>query len=169
MTWVDWVIVGFAVLAALQGLRRGPLAALTGLLAIVAAYLVASAWYKALGTFIRDAIQLSASWSDTVAFAGLLLFVYEVVALVVVFTFSAEKVPDALRLWGVAVGALRGVVLATALLIVVLASPPAEPLRRDVERSAVAPYTVMAYRGGLRALTAVAPGLAVFGSKDERF
>lgn len=170
MTWVDWAIAAFALFAALQGLRRGLLAALIGILAVVAAYLVASAWYEPLGAFLHDSVRLSPSWSDTVAFAALLLLVYDVIAILVVMAIRADRVRAALRLSGMVVGALRGVVLASALLVVALASPPAEPLRRDVDRSAIAPYAVTAYRGGLRTLAGVLPsGIAVFGTEDVRF
>lgn len=170
MTWVDWAIAAFALFAALQGLRRGLMAALIGILAVLAAYLVASVWYQSLGAFIHTSVRLSPSWSDTVAFAALLLLVYDVIAVLVILAIRAQGVPVALRLSGMLVGALRGVVLASALLIVALASPSAEPLRSDVERSAIAPYVVTAYREGLRALAGVLPpGVAVFGTEDARF
>lgn len=170
MTWVDWAIAAFALFAALQGLRRGLAAALIGILAVLAAYLLASTWYQPVGSFLHDRIRLSPSWSDTVAFAALLVFAYEAVAVLVMMAIRAQGVPAALRLSGMLVGALRGGVLASALLIVALASPSGEPLHDDVERSAIAPYAVTAYREGLRALAAVLPpGVVVFGTEDARF
>lgn len=170
MTWVDWAIAAFALFAALQGLRRGLVAALIGILAVLAAYLVASAWYETLGRAIHTWSRLSLSWANTAAFTVLLLLVYELIALLVSLAIRVKGIPVAMRLSGMVVGALRGVVLAAALLMVALAAPPGEPLRRDVDRSVIAPYAVAAYREGLRALAGVLPeGFAVFGTGSARF
>jgi hypothetical protein len=100
----------------------------------------------------------------------LFLVIVEVVSLVVTLRTTANNVPPASRALGLAAGAARGITLATALLVVVLASPPSEPVRRDVERSAIASYAVNAYRGGLRALAGILPPtVQPFGTDDTPF
>jgi uncharacterized membrane protein required for colicin V production len=170
VTWIDWVIAAFALFAALQGLRRGILPALVGILAVLLSYLAASAWYLTIGDFIEKYVKLSAPWSDTVAFAVVFLLAYDIIAILTVMGISTERIPMPSRLAGMVVGLLRGTLLATALLVVAIASPPGEPIRKDVERSAVAPFAVDAYRDGLRALRGILPStIHAFGAQDERF
>ena len=170
MTWIDWVIAAFALFAALQGVRRGLWPALIGIVALLAAYLAASVWYRSVADAVRGYLPLSESWAATIAFLVLLLVVVEVVSLLVTLRTTINNVPTSSRVLGLAVGALRGMGLATALLVVVLASPPSEPVRRDVDRSAIAPYAVNAYRGGMRALASILPpAVQPFGTDDTRF
>lgn len=168
MTWIDWVIVAFALFAALQGLRRGVLPALVGILAVLLSYLAASAWYQTLGDLIERYVRLSPGWSDAVAFLGVFLLAYDILAIVTIMAIGTEKIPAPSRVAGAAIGLIRGTLLAAALLVVIGASPPGQPVRRDMERSAAAPFVVDAFRGGLRGLSSVMP-IQVFGARDERF
>lgn len=170
MTWIDWVMVAFTLFAALQGVRRGLWAALIGLIALLAAYLAASVWFRPLAEAVRGYLPLSDGWAAAIAFLVLFLVLVEAVGLILTLRTTPNNVPPASRTLGLLVGAVRGLTLATALLVVVLASPPSEPVRRDVERSAVAPYALNAYRGGLRTLAAVLPpSVQPFGTDDTRF
>lgn len=168
MTWIDWVIAAFAFFAAWQGLRRGVLPALVGILAVLLSYLAASVWYRTLGDLIERYVRLSAGWSDAVAFLGVFLLAYDIFAILTIMAIATEKVPPPSRLAGAAVGFVRGTILAAALLVVIIASPPGQPVRRDIERSAAAPLVVDAFRGSLRGLSSVMP-IQVFGVRDERF
>ncbi|HXF82833.1 MAG TPA: CvpA family protein [bacterium] len=170
MSWIDWTIVAFALFAALQGLRRGVLSALVGVLAVALSYLAASTWYRQLGDVVEKYLRLSAAWSDTVAFLAVLLVAYDVIALLTVMAIGTEKIPAASRLAGAVLGVFRGALLAAALLVVAVAAPPGQPIREDVERSAAAPFVVDAFRDGLQALSAaLPPSVHIFGVRDERF
>ena len=163
-------MVAFALFAALQGVRRGLWPALIGVVAVLAAYLAASAWYRPVAGAVRGYLPLSESWAATIAFLVLLLVAVELVSLVLTLRTTPDNVPVPSRALGLAVGAVRGLTLATALLIVALAAPPSEPVRRDVDRSAIAPYAVSIYREGLRALSGFLPPTArPFGTDDTRF
>lgn len=169
MSWIDWAIVSFALFAGLQGLRRGVFAALIGVPAVIVSYLIASALYQPTGSLIHRYLRLSPGWSATVAFAMLLFLFYNVVAVLTVMAIGSERVPAPSRFLGMAVGAFRGVVLGTAVLIIALASPPGQPLRRDVGRSAIAPHTLTAYRGALRSLAKIFPrNMQPFGIEEMR-
>jgi uncharacterized membrane protein required for colicin V production len=170
VSWIDWTIVAFALFAALQGLRRGALSALVGVLAVTLSYLAASAWYRQLGEVVEKYGRLSAAWSDTVAFLAVFLVAYDIIALLTVMAIGTEKIPVASRLAGAVLGAFRGALLAAVLLVVAVAAPPGQPIREDVERSAAAPFVVDAVRHGLRALRAVLPPTVhIFGVRGERF
>lgn len=170
MTWIDWVMVAFTLFAALQGVRRGLWAALIGLVALLAAYLAASVWFRPLAEAVRGYLPLSDGWAAAIAFLVLFLVIVEVVGLILTLRTTPNNVPPASRALGLVVGAVRGLTFATALLVVVLASPPSQPVRRDVERSAVAPYAVRAYRGSLGALAALLPpSVQPFGTRDTPF
>jgi len=163
-------MAAFALFAALQGVRRGLWPALIGVLAVLGAYFAASVWYRPVAEAVRGYLPLSESWAATIAFLALLLVAVELVSLLLTLRTSPDNVPAPSRALGLAVGALRGMTLATALLIVALASPPSDPVRRDVDRSVIAPHAVTAYREGLRALSVVLPpSLRPFGIDDMSF
>lgn len=169
MSWIDWAIVAFALFAALQGLRRGVYAALIGVPAVIVSYLIASALYSPIGSLFHRYLRLSTGWSGTLAFALLLFLFYNVIAVLTVMAIGSERVPAPSRFLGVAVGAFRGVLLGTAVLIIALASPPGQPLRRDVGRSSIAPHTLSAYREGLRSLARIFPrNMQPFGTDEMR-
>jgi len=170
VTWIDWVIVAFVLFAALQGVRRGLWPALIGIVALLAAYLAASVWYRPVADAVRRYLPLAESWAASIAFSGLLLMVVELTSLLVTLRTTVSNVPTSSRALGLAVGAVRGMSLATALLVVVLASPLVEPVRRDVERSVIAPYLLRAFRGGMRGLAVVIPPtVQPFGADDAPF
>ncbi|MDQ7844098.1 MAG: CvpA family protein [Armatimonadota bacterium] len=170
MTWIDWVIAAFALFAALQGLKRGLLAAVIGIVAVFASYLIASAWYRSLGDAIERTVRFTPAWGDTVAFGGLFLLVYDLVAILTVMAFGGERLPLPSRVSGAVLGFVRGTMLAAALLIIAAAAPFGDPIRRDLERSTVAPVALAVYRGGLRAVAALLPSTAKpFGLEPGTF
>lgn len=169
MSWVDWALVAFALFAALQGLRRGVWAALIGVAGVVVSYLIASALFKPIGSLIHGYLRLSQSWSESLAMGLLLFLFYNVIAVLTVMAIGSERVPAPSRFLGVAVGALRGVMLGTAVLIIVLASPPGQPIRRDIGRSSIARHTLAASRDGLRSIARVFPrNMQPFGIDEMR-
>ncbi len=172
MTWIDWAIAAFVLFGALQGLRRGLLAALVGIVVVLIAYLAASAWYKPVGELVRQWAGMSPEWSATVAFAAILLLVVNVFGILVIMAAGSKSATIPSRIAGLLVGTVRGVLLATVLLVVLLASPPwpSQPIRRDVERSAIAASAVTSFREGLRAVAAVLPRtFRPFGADDKPF
>lgn len=163
-------MVAFALFAALQGVRRGVWPALTGVVGLLGAYLAASVWHRPVADAARGYFPLSESWAASVAFLVLLLVIVELVSLLTTLLTTAYNVVTPSRALGLAVGAVRGLTLATALLVVALASPLGEPVRRDVERSAIAPYAVSAARVGLRVLgEMLPPAVRPFGGDDTPF
>jgi len=170
VTWIDWVIAAFALFAALQGLKRGLLAAVIGLVAVLASYLIASAWYHPLGDSIERAVRFTPAWADAAAFAGLFLLGYALIAILTVMGFGGERLPLPSRVSGAVLGLFRGAMLAAALLLIAAAAPFGDPIRRDIERSTVAPVALTVYRAGLRAVAAVLPSTAQpFGLEPGTF
>jgi uncharacterized membrane protein required for colicin V production len=163
-------MAAFALFAALQGVRRGVWPALIGVVAVLAAYLAASVWYRPLTAAIRGYLPFSESWAASVAFLLLLLVIVELVSLVLTMRTTPDNVPAPSRALGLAVGAVRGMALVTSLLVVALASPLSEPVQRDVDRSSIAPYAVSVFRESLRALSGLLPPtVQPFGIDDARF
>jgi uncharacterized membrane protein required for colicin V production len=144
--------------------------AVIGVVAVLAAYLAASVWYRPVAAAVRDYLPLSDSWAAAISFLLLLLVGVELVSLVLTLLTTPYNVPPPSRVVGAAAGALRGMLLASAVLVVALAAPPSEPVRRDVDRSVIAPHAVRAYREGLRALSRVLPpAVQPFGVDDTPF
>jgi uncharacterized membrane protein required for colicin V production len=170
VTWIDWVMAAFALFAALQGVRRGLWPAVIGVVAVPAAYLAASVWYRAVAAAVRGYLPLSDSWAAAISFLLILLVGVELVSLILTLRTTPYNVSPPSRAVGLAAGALRGMLLATAVLLVALAAPPSAPVRRDVDRSVIAPQAVRAYREGLRALSRVLPStVQPFGVDDTPF
>ncbi len=143
-------MAAFALFAALQGVRRGLGPALLGVVAVPAAYLAASVWYRPVAAAIRAYLPLSESWAATVAFILLLLAAVELVSLILALRTSADHVPAPSRALGLAVGAVRGMTLATALLVAqedvehhrraAMGAQGREPVHAEIDRVVADPF-----------------------------
>lgn len=170
MTWIDWTVAAIILFSALLGLRRGVIVGLVSALGVVVAYLAASFWYLPLAGIIGPAIRLSASWAGTVAFAALLLAVNTAVGFAALVAGGSDRLSPFSRLLGLVAGAIRGALLALALLAVAVASPPGDTVRRDAERSVLAPYALAAQQAGVEALAGLLPErYRPFGVGGARF
>ena len=139
MTWVDWVVVGFAALLAIRGAQQGFVA---GALALVG--LVAGAF---VGGRLASAVLESGShsrYAPLIALAaGLLLVVlFQALGLRIGLELRSEvlRIPPLRSLdtaGGFLLGAATGLFLAWAAGVVALQLPGQTALRREVQRSYV--------------------------------
>lgn len=170
MTWLDWTIAAVVLLAALQGFRRGPLITLVSAIGVIIAYLAASVWYRPLADLARQSLRLSESWAATASFVVLLLATYTIIGLAITAMAGTDRLSPASRLLGTLAGMLKGALLAVVLLIAAIASPMGEPIKRDAERSSLAPYAIQAHKTGATTLDAVLPDtIRLFGVSGEKF
>lgn len=170
MTWIDWLFGGIVAFAVLHGLRRGVLAAFIGAVGILAAYLLASIWYRSLAAVLVDGIHIAGSWAGTLSYAALLLTGYAFVSTATAVFLEHNFVETPARLLGVMVGAAKGALLCAVLLGVLIASPLGDPVARDTHRSLLAPYALRIQREGGRSLAKVLPpSVHLVGVDDTRF
>lgn len=170
MTWIDWTIAAVLLFSVLVGLRRGTIVSAVSAVGVIVGYIGASYWYRQLADVIGPPVHLSPDWAGTAAFTILLLVIYEAIGIAATLLGSSARLSPGSRLIGAAFGAIKGALLAMALLTVAAASPSGEPIRRDAERSTLAPYAQKAQHIGMEALASVLPEkLRPFGVNESRF
>lgn len=170
MTWIDWVIVAILFFTALHGLRRGVVVALIGVIGVIAAYLTASFWYGSLAVVLSDGVHLPKPWAGTLAYGALFLGVYVFIGTLAAVLLDSASLSVPNRLLGLVTGAVKGGLLAAALLGLTLASPFGDRATQDAGRSALAPYALRLQRNGAQSLARVLPDrFRPFGAQEMRF
>ncbi len=144
LTWIDWITLAIVLVSILRGARSGVLAGLADLAVLVAAFLAAAALYPQGASLVQQYRGLlPAPWAAFAAFVVIWLGLYILVGLLARWAFGGATAPASRMLGGV-LGGIRGLVLATALLVVTLAAPFHRAVTADAERSHLAPYLLRA-------------------------
>lgn len=170
MTWIDWLIVAFVLFAALHGLRRGATTAFISSVGVIAAYLAASIWYRALGGLLAEGVHFAPAWASTAAYGALLVGVYVLIGTTAAILIDSTRLSMPNRVLGLIAGAGKGALLSAALLGLLLASPLSKPAERDTQKSVLAPFAVRVQRGGAQSLARVLPdSIRPFGAQETRF
>src|SRR2546429_7099734 len=142
--------------AALQGLRRGIIAAFMGAVGVIVAYLAASIWYRPLASLLTEGTHLTRLWASTVAYGALLTSVYVLIGTVAAIIADSYGLSGPKRVLGLLAGAAKGTLLSAALLGLLLASPVGRRAEDDARQSALAPLALPVQHRGAQSL---APGL----------
>jgi S1-C subfamily serine protease len=139
LTWVDWVVVGFAALLAIRGAQQGFVAGALALVGLVAGAIV--------GGRLASSVLESGShsrYAPLIALAGglLLIILFQALGLRIGLELRSEvlRIPPLRSLdtaGGFLLGAATGLVLAWAVGVVALQLPGQTSLRREVQRSYV--------------------------------
>src|SRR5579884_315278 len=144
LNWMDWITLAIVLVSILRGTRYGALAGVVDLLVLVGAFLAAAAVYADGAALLRRSLAvLAASWAAFVALVAIWIGLYVPLGLLVRWALG-RKVAAASRMVGGVLGGIRGLVLATILLVIVLAAPFREAIAADAARSRVAPYLLRA-------------------------
>ena len=144
MNWLDWVLLLLLAVSIVASFRKGFSRELIGLIAVVAA-LVCGVWfYGAAGAFLVPYV----STKEVAHFCGfLLVFVgILIVGAIVGHLFSRLVKAAGLhwfdRILGAGFGAVRGLLLAIALILAIVAFTPGDAPPRAVVHSRFAPYFI---------------------------
>ncbi len=158
--WIDWIILATVLISILRGARWGVLAGLGDLTVLIATFLTAAALYAPAAVWARPQVPsaLSTGWAEFIAFVIIWLGLYIPVGWVARWSLGRGTETPAARLLGGALGGVRGLVLATAALVLVLAAPFRQVIAVDVPRSWTAPILL---RANDRAQAALLPALPV--------
>jgi S1-C subfamily serine protease len=167
VTWVDWVVVGFACLFAIRGAQAGFVAGALALVGLIAGALV--------GGRLANAVLQSGSHSRYVpllAIGGALLLIvlFQSLGARIGLTIRAElfRVPplrSADTVGGLLLGAAAGLFLAWAFAVVAVQLPGQSSLRQTVQRSVVLRHlnSILPPRTLLQALARIDPFPAIGG------
>jgi S1-C subfamily serine protease len=139
LTWVDWVVVGFAALLAVRGAQQGFVAGALALVGLVAGAIV--------GGRLASSMLASGShsrYAPLIALGGglLLIILFQALGLRIGLELRSEvlRIPPLRSLdtaGGFLLGAATGLFLAWAVGVVALQLPGQTSLRREVQRSFV--------------------------------
>lgn len=144
VNWIDWITLAIVLISILRGTRYGVLAGIIDLTAMAGAFMAASVWYPRAVPGLHQALALPAAWGGFLAFTAIWLGLYILVGTIVRLVHGLKTLPLSEILGGV-MGILRGIALATALLVLLLAAPFHEAIEPDAKHSTVAPFLLKGY------------------------
>src|SRR3989304_3384294 len=126
MNWVDFLIIAVLLYTIWQGVIRGWVAALVGIIIMTASWLVPVLLLPYYGPGV-ESLPLEAAWARPIAFGVILIGFYVIFGLIA-NTFLGGKRPKAeAQIVGAVVGVLRGIAAAMAVLGLLAAAPAAPP------------------------------------------
>ena len=169
VNWIDWITLAIVLISILRGTRYGVLAGIIDFAAMAGAFLAASVLYTGAVPTLHRTLYLPPDWGGFLAFTVIWLVLYIFVGVIVRLVHGVKTVPLSEILGGV-MGIFRGFALATALLVVLLASPFHEAIEPDAKHSTVAPFLLAGYSAFMGAVVPaipkgiprIGPGGAVF-------
>jgi uncharacterized membrane protein required for colicin V production len=156
VNWIDWITLAIVLISILRGTRYGVLAGIIDLAAMVGAFLAASILYVNVVPTLHQTLYIPASWGGFLAFTIIWLGLYILVGTIVRLVHGVKTVPLSEILGGV-LGSVRGITMATALLVVLLASPFHEGVDSDAKHSTVGPWLLKGYDVVMSTLTSAIP------------
>ncbi len=156
VNWIDWITLAIILVATLRGIRYGVLAGVIDLAAMGGAFLIASIAYGKVVPELHQGLNVPTEWGGFLAFTVIWLGLYILVGSVVRLVHGIRTAPVS-ELLGGAIGVVRGIALATVLLVILLASPFREGVERDAKRSLAATFLVSGYNGVMKIVTLVIP------------
>jgi uncharacterized membrane protein required for colicin V production len=156
VNWIDWITLAIVLISILRGTRYGVLAGVIDLAAMIGAFFAASILYARAVPALHQALALPASWGGFLAFTLIWLALYIIVGAIVRLVHGVKTVPLSEILGGV-MGGFRGITMATALLVVLLASPFREAVDPDAKHSTIAPFLLKGYGAVMAAVVPAMP------------
>jgi len=156
VNWIDWITLAIVLVSVLRGTRYGVLAGVIDLVAMVGAFFAASVWYVSLVPILHQSLFLPDSWGGFLAFVVIWLALYILVGIIVRLVHGVRTVPLSEILGGV-MGVVRGITMATALLVVILAAPFHEAVEPDTKHSTVAPVLLKGYNAFMANIASTLP------------
>ena len=157
MTWLDWVVIALFAYFVVQGLVKGVTAALLGAVVAVLAYVIAAIILPVVGERVAAASPMEPQWDRMAAFVVMFLVFY-VLGSVMISLLPGGKRPSTLaQLFGVLAGGIKALAVALAVIGVLQASPRADAMAQDLERSSVARYVAVLQKQYIQDLRRISP------------
>ena len=123
MNWIDWVTVALVLISGVRGARYGFWVVLADSVSLIASFLFACTVYADGGTIVTQYLQMvTPSWGALIAFVVVWVVIYFPLSRIARILLRDVPFP-ASEMTGAMLGAARGFVLATAILVVALAAP----------------------------------------------
>jgi uncharacterized membrane protein required for colicin V production len=157
VNWIDWVTLAIVLVSILRGTRYGILAGLFDLLALAGAFFTAAVLYPLAIPVLNKSLYLPSEWGGFLAFVVIWLVIYIGIGIIIRLVHGVKTLPLSEMLGG-AFGLLRGLTLATACLVIMLAAPFHGAIDPDAKQSPVAGFLLRGYNA---VMVTVVPTLPV--------
>jgi uncharacterized membrane protein required for colicin V production len=158
--WIDWLTLALVLASGLRGSRSGAPAELFDLFGLVATYFTAAVYFLLGAEYLSQIPGLTPPWQGFVAFVAIWIGLYLPLSWVIRWALTNAKFP-ASGVLGALVGVARGLVIAAALLVLMLATPYRSVIAADAHHSKVAPYLLRGNSGFQRFLRTNPVGMRV--------
>lgn len=158
LNWLDWITLAIVLVSVLRSVRYSALAGLVDLVILVVAFLVASALYTQGANELLRFLLLPAPWAAFAAFVAIGGTLYIGGGMVARWVFGSGDTRRVLRILAGVLGGIRGLVLFTTLLVLMLASPHHKALEADATQSRLVPSLLRAHDRVMTTLLGVLPG-----------
>ncbi len=141
MNWIDWGIIIFVVYHISEGLTRGMVHLGGSLGAFFGSLLLAIRFHAPVGQFLREKFGLSPMWTNVLGYIAV-AFIAEII-LAELFSLALSRVPKRFvaskgnRWLGGVLSAGNGILIATFILLVLMALPLRGSIRQDISDSYV--------------------------------
>lgn len=123
MTILDWILVGYLGLSALNGLKAGFVQMVGSIVGLVAGVVLATRWYEPVGAWLGGFVFSNVLVAKVVAFFLVLVVVTRAVGLIFYLIDRVVKIASIIpgiaainRLGGLALGVVEGVLILAATL-----------------------------------------------------
>ena len=152
MTWLDWVIVVMIVWFTIQGLLKGITPVALGVLAIIAAFLIATLTLPVIGdalVAVKGPLlppDLEPGWRRLLGFVVAFAVVYGVLSLLINILPGGKRPSSPAQILGMAGGILKATTMSMVFVGTLLASPAGDAIAKDLERSALSGFLANLYR-----------------------
>ncbi len=152
MTWLDWVIVVMLVWFVIQGLLKGVTPVALGVLAILAAFLIATLTLPVLGGMlvaVKGPLlppDLEPGWRRMLGFVVTFGVVYFLLSLLIKIMPGGKRPSSPAQLLGVAGGVLKATAMSMVFIGTLLASPASDAVVKDLQRSPIGGFIADLYR-----------------------
>lgn len=152
MTWLDWVIVVMIVWFIIQGLLKGITPVALGVIAVVAAFIVATLTLPVIGgalVAVKGPLlppDLEDGWRRLLGFVVVFVLVYGVLSLLINIMPGGKRPSSPTQILGMAGGVLKATVMSMVFVATLLASPAGDAIAKDIERSSLSRFIADLYR-----------------------
>jgi uncharacterized protein YkwD/uncharacterized membrane protein required for colicin V production len=148
LNWVDFVLVLIILASALAGLQRGLIRGALDLVAVVISFVIASYGYHRVADLLSSHVAMSDIVANILAFVILLVIVQFAFSVLVLgpltpLIWGIRRIPISRQIdgfLGVIPGAVKGVVLAAAIALVLVLTPLGSSFDQPIGQSKVAAH-----------------------------
>jgi hypothetical protein len=155
MTWLDWVIIVLLIWFIVQGLLKGVTPVTLGVLAVFAAFLIATLTLPVIGgalIAVKPPLlpqDLVAGWRRMLGFVVTFFATYILLSLLINLMPGGKRPSSPAQILGIAGGVLKAMAMSMVLIGALLASPASDAIAKDLERSPLGGFVADLYRKNL--------------------